>query len=148
MVPVAPVVTVVPPVPDWSAKEAAPVKLPKVTTLAAASLAIPTVLPPPTNEKLPVPTVIVIAPVLEALPIDTAPLPTVERAVGPGLTVRELNTPAPPVTSAQLAELLTIEVKIKAAFEPLLIHTVPIWAKFDEVGLAVAETIGAGNKPI
>src|SRR5258706_16214778 len=98
IVPVADVFTATPAVPPWIVVDAAPVVEPRMTVLAAASLPIPMVWAAPTIEKLPVPTVIVTAPVFVALPIETAPLPTVDKLVGPGFTTRLLNTAAVPLS--------------------------------------------------
>ena len=69
---VAPVIETLP-VPACKVKLAAPVWLPIVTRFAAASLAMPTVLPPPVSEKFPAPTATVIAP--EEPPIVVAAVP-------------------------------------------------------------------------
>src|SRR5579885_3451421 len=90
------------------------VVVPNTMPFAAASVPICMVLPFPLTAKLPVPTDIVIAPVLVAFPIVTAPLPTVERLVGPGFTVSDVKTPAAPPIFSQLAVLLIILVRTHA----------------------------------
>src|SRR5579863_91868 len=79
------------PVPACNVRAAAPVVEPIVTRFAAASLAIPTVLPPPVREKLPVPVAMVIAPVEP--PIVVVAVPEALRLTVP-TAVKLVNVPA------------------------------------------------------
>ena len=86
-----PAMTVLPPDPDCNVREAEAVVDPTVTTFAAPSLAIPTALPPPTNEKLPAPAVMVMAP--EEPPITVVAVPVALRLTFP-TAVRAVKVPA------------------------------------------------------
>jgi hypothetical protein len=79
------------PVPACKVREAAPVVDPMVTRFADPSFAIPTVFPPPLNEKFPAPVAIVIAP--EDPPIVVVPVPVAFKLTVPA-AVRLVNVPA------------------------------------------------------